>query len=73
MRTPSEACCLGILQPAKAYSVASGTCVLGAMGIITEQARGAVRLSLGTPTTDEEIGRAAKALVSAWQEGTKHR
>jgi cysteine desulfurase len=47
--------------------------VLGAMGIIAEQARGAVRLSLGTPTTDEEIGRAVKALVSAWQEGTKHR
>jgi len=47
--------------------------VLGAMGIIAEQARGAVRLSLGTPTTDEEIGRAANALVSAWQEGIKHR
>ena len=47
--------------------------VLGAMGIIAEQARRAVRLSLGTPTTDEEIGRVAKALVSAWQEGIKHR
>jgi cysteine desulfurase len=47
--------------------------VLGAMGIIAEQARGAVRLSLGTPTTEEEIECAVKALVSAWQEGTKHR
>ena len=47
--------------------------VLGAMGINAEQARGAVRLSLGTPTTDEEIECAVKALVSAWQEGIKHR
>ena len=46
--------------------------VLGAMGIDAEQARGAVRLSLGTPTTDEEAECAAKALVSAWQEGIKH-
>jgi cysteine desulfurase len=41
--------------------------VLGAMGIEADRARGAVRLSLGTPSTDLEIGRAAKALIAAWQ------
>ncbi len=41
--------------------------VLGAMGINTDRARGAVRLSLGTPSTGAEIERAAKALIAAWQ------
>ncbi len=41
--------------------------VLGAMGIQADRARGAVRLSLGTPTTGAEIERAAQALVAAWQ------
>ncbi len=41
--------------------------VLGAMGIAAERARGAVRLSLGTPSTEAEIERAAKALIAAWQ------
>lgn len=41
--------------------------VLGAMGISTERASGALRLSLGTPTTGAEIERAAKALIAAWQ------
>ncbi len=41
--------------------------VLGAMGIETGQARGAVRLSLGTPSTEEEIRRATKALIAAWK------
>ena len=41
--------------------------VLGAMGIETDRARGAVRLSLGTPSTEAEIERAAKALIAAWQ------
>jgi cysteine desulfurase len=41
--------------------------VLGAMGINTERARGAVRLSLGTPTTGAEIERAASALITAWR------
>ena len=45
--------------------------VLGAMGIETERARSAVRLSIGTPTTDVEIERAAEALTAAWQAGTK--
>ena len=41
--------------------------VLGAMGIEVDRARAAVRLSLGTPTTNLEIERAAKALIAAWQ------
>jgi len=45
--------------------------VLGAMGIEVERARAAVRLSIGTPTTDTEIERAAKALISAWQANIK--
>ena len=40
--------------------------VLGAMGINTDRARGAVRLSLGTLSTNAEIKRAAKALIAAW-------
>jgi cysteine desulfurase len=45
--------------------------VLGAMGIEADRARGAVRLSLGAPTTDVEIERVAKALIAAWQAGLK--
>jgi len=45
--------------------------VLGAMGIEVGRARGAVRLSLGAPTTDAEIERVAKALIAAWQAGLK--
>ena len=41
--------------------------VLGAMGIEAARARGAVRLSIGTPTTEAEIERAAQALITAWQ------
>jgi cysteine desulfurase len=41
--------------------------VLGAMGLGAERALGAVRLSIGEPTTMEEIARAAGALVAAWQ------
>ncbi|HUV20391.1 MAG TPA: cysteine desulfurase family protein [Gammaproteobacteria bacterium] len=41
--------------------------VLGAMGIETERALGAVRLSLGSPSTAAEIERAARALITAWQ------
>jgi len=37
------------------------------MGIDAERARGAVRLSLGTPSNEAEIERAAKALIAAWQ------
>ena len=45
--------------------------VLGAMGIEAGRARGAVRLSIGAPSTDVEIERAAKALIVAWQANTK--
>jgi cysteine desulfurase len=45
--------------------------VLGAMGIETGRARGAVRLSIGTPTTEVEIDRVAKALIAAWQTSTR--
>lgn len=41
--------------------------VLAAMGLSAERARGAVRLSLGEPTTMDDIARAAGALVAAWQ------
>jgi len=40
--------------------------VLGAMGITAEQARGAIRLSLGHPTTRSEIEHVAAILVAAW-------
>lgn len=39
--------------------------VLAAMGASVERATGAVRLSVGTPTTEVEIDRAAAALVAA--------
>lgn len=42
--------------------------VLGAMEIGADRARGAVRLSLGAPSTNAEIERAAKALIAAWQD-----
>jgi cysteine desulfurase len=41
--------------------------VLGAMGVSSEPALGAVRLSLGEPTTDAEIRQAADALIAAWR------
>ena len=41
--------------------------VLGAMGIEAQRARGAVRLSLGAPSTESEIERAAGALIAAWR------
>jgi len=41
--------------------------VLAAMGLGPERARGAVRLSVGLMTTEEEITRAAGALVAAWR------
>jgi cysteine sulfinate desulfinase/cysteine desulfurase-like protein len=41
--------------------------VLGAMGVGADRARGAVRLSLGEPTIDDDISQAADALVAAWR------
>jgi cysteine desulfurase len=45
--------------------------VLGAMGIEAGRARAAVRLTLGTPTTELEIVRVAQALITAWQASLK--
>jgi cysteine desulfurase len=42
--------------------------VLKAMGLEVEQAREAVRLSLGFTTTQEEVDRAAGALLRAWRQ-----
>ena len=42
--------------------------VLAAMGIGTERALGAVRLSVGLFTTEAEIHRAAHALIRSWRE-----
>ncbi|MCP4766171.1 MAG: cysteine desulfurase [Gammaproteobacteria bacterium] len=44
--------------------------VLGAMGIETQRARAAVRLSLGAPSSAAEIERAANALIAAWRAQT---
>ncbi len=41
--------------------------VLGAMGIAGARARGAVRLSVGRPTTERDLERAAAELVAAWR------
>jgi len=40
--------------------------VLAAMGIGPERASGAVRLSVGVPTTADEVEQAATALAAAW-------
>jgi cysteine desulfurase len=40
--------------------------VLAAMGIGYERAAGAVRLSVGAPTTEDEVRHAGRALVEAW-------
>lgn len=42
--------------------------VLAAMGCNATQARGAVRLSTGWPTTEEDIEQAAVALIGAWRQ-----
>ncbi|HLT28388.1 MAG TPA: cysteine desulfurase family protein [Zeimonas sp.] len=41
--------------------------VLAAMGVDARRAAGAVRLSVGRTTTDDEIDRAAQALIRAWR------
>jgi cysteine desulfurase len=40
--------------------------VLAAMGFDDQRARGAVRLSVGQPTTEQDIDRVAEALIGAW-------
>ncbi len=42
--------------------------VLAAMEATIDRALGAVRLSVGMPTTEEEVRHAAGALVGAWRE-----
>jgi len=45
--------------------------VLAAMGIDTARAAGAVRLSVGMMTTDEDMDRAAAGLIAAWRQLTR--
>ncbi|MFP4384318.1 MAG: cysteine desulfurase family protein [Spirochaetia bacterium] len=46
--------------------------VIEAIGVPMEWARGTIRFSTGKYTTDEEIDRAAAAIVGAWQSLTHH-
>ncbi|MCU0835828.1 MAG: cysteine desulfurase [Chromatiaceae bacterium] len=62
-RTPGIAASVGSACH-EAGDAVSG--VLGAMGVSAERARGAVRLSLGEPTTGDEIASAAEALAATW-------
>jgi cysteine desulfurase len=45
--------------------------VLAAMGIGFERAAGAVRLSVGVFTTEEDVRRGALALIRCWRESTR--
>jgi cysteine desulfurase len=47
--------------------------VLAAMGLTSSRARGAVRLSVGLPTTEADVDQAAAALIAAWRFLTTHR
>ena len=47
--------------------------VLAAMGVTIDRALGAVRLSVGVPTTEDEVRHAAGALASAWRGLSKGR
>jgi cysteine desulfurase len=64
VRTPEIAASVGSACHEEADAVSG---VLGAMGVSAARARGAVRLSLGAPTTDDDISQAADALVAAWR------
>ena len=44
----------------------SGSAVILAMGVAAEEALGSVRLTLGRSTTEDEVVRAAAALVGSW-------
>ena len=63
-RTPAVAASVGSACHEETDGVSG---VLGAMGVPSERAMGAVRLSIGEPTTDDEIRQAAAALVAAWR------
>jgi cysteine desulfurase len=45
--------------------------VLAAMGIGFDRAAGALRLSVGVFTTEEEVRHAAHALIQCWHESTR--
>ncbi len=67
--TPTVAASVGSACHEEADGVSG---VLGAMGVEPARALGAVRLSVGEPTTDEEISQAAGALVAAWRTLRSH-
>jgi len=46
----------------------TASAAITAMGVSSEDALGSVRLSLGRGTTEEDVDRAAAALVRAWKE-----
>ena len=46
----------------------SASAVILAMGVAPEQAGGSVRLTLGRGTTEDEVARAAEALIRSWRE-----
>lgn len=46
---------------------ASASAVILAMGVPASEAIGSVRLTLGRGTTEEEVARAAEALIAAWR------
>ena len=68
-RTPLIAASVGSACHEEADGVSG---VLGAMGIGADRARGAVRLSIGEPTTDEEIAPAASGLTNTWRKLSTH-
>lgn len=49
----------------------SASAVILAMGVTPEEALGSVRLTLGRSTTEDEVVRAADALVGSWQRLTR--
>jgi hypothetical protein len=61
-RTPSVVASLGSACHAEAAGVSG---VLGTMGLTAARAMGAVRLSIGEPTADDRIRRAADGLIAA--------
>lgn len=68
-RTPSVAASVGSACHEEANAVSG---VLGAMGIGTDRAGGAVRLSIGEPTKEDEIYLAADALIETWRSLSFH-
>jgi cysteine desulfurase len=59
----ASACASGAMEPSH---------VLAAMGVPTERARGALRLTLGRTTTDTDIDRAVDVIVTAVQRLRSH-